>query len=183
MGFKFFNYFSLTATIGTLFAISSLAIVNINPARAELIVSTNNILNITPLEAGSTTIGGVTVTADTSQWLSSNTERLSGAQWQFNDDGTFVFYLPNSRDDLYPITGYYSIQGKTLSFQGSRISNTQVSRARSFVGGSVNFNQNPPVMNIQWGTSNILASVINGTGYGSNKTSAYGATVTLRILK
>ncbi|MCM0591982.2 MAG: hypothetical protein HEQ35_24010 [Gloeotrichia echinulata IR180] len=183
MWFKFPNKLSVKTSIATLFAISSFAIFNTTPALAELIFSTQNISRITPLETGSTTIGGLTVNADTSQWLQNNTQRLLGAQWQFNDDGTFVFYLPNTRTDLYPITGYYRVQGKKLSFQGSRTSNTQVSRAKSFVGGIIDFSQKPPVMNIQWGSSNINAAVVNGTNYGSNKTSAYDATVTLRRVK
>jgi hypothetical protein len=165
-----------TAVLGTT---TLLTITNATPALADLVFSTREIVSIASVGVGSTTIGGVVVNADASQWLQNSTQGLLGAKWQFNNNGTFVFYLPNTRTDLYPIQGNFQIQGKKLSFLGSRIANTSVSIAKSFVGGTVDFNQNPPVMRIQWGTSNINAAVVNNTSFGSNKNSAYDATVIL----
>jgi hypothetical protein len=110
-------------------------------------------------------------------------ERLAGAAWQFNPDGTFIFAPANSRTDIYPLSGTFQTQGNTTNFQGSRRANDSVSSNLGQVNGSIDISSGQPVMTINWSTSSLMGSVVNHTGFGSSQTSSYRSQLILQQVR
>jgi hypothetical protein len=110
-------------------------------------------------------------------------QRLAGAAWQFNPDGTFVFAPANSRTDIYPLRGTFQIQGNLTNFQGSRRANNGVSTNLGQVNGSIDVSSGQPVMTIDWSTSSLMGAVVNQTGFGSSQTSSYRSQLILQQVR
>lgn len=89
-------------------------------------------------------------------------ERLQGALWQFNPDGTLIFAPANSRTDLYPLTVNYQAQGNTVFFSGGRSINIGgTGLALAEIVGNVDFSSSTPIMTLRWisGTSNSFVGI------------------------
>lgn len=107
-------------------------------------------------------------------------QRLAGAAWQFNPNGTFVFAPANSRTDLYPLSGTFQTQGNITRFQGSRRANSSVSSNLAQVNGIIDLSSGQTVMTINWSTGSLMGAVVNNTGFGTSPGSAYQSQLILQ---
>lgn len=113
------------------------------------------------------------------QWTSTDAARLAGSAWRFNNNGTFVFAPADGNRELYPMRGSFQRRGNTIVFQGSSQASTNVSRRSASVQGQIDMRQNPPVLSMTWGSSIILAAVVNNTRFGRNALAVYQTSATL----
>lgn len=144
---------------------------NLAPALAQAVFETQQILNF-QMQQGRP------------EWAQNNIERINGAVWQFNPDGTFIYAPANARDDLYPLRGTYQNQGNTLIFTGERTSRIGgTSSAHVFVQGQVDFSRGQPVLTMNVVSGMASGAVINKNPFGFNNTSAYRTTVLLRQVR
>ncbi len=113
-------------------------------------------------------------------WIPGTKQRILGAVWQFNPDGTFFYAPANSRDDLYPITGRFQRQGKTLMFSGDRTSIIGTTgNAFAQVEGKVDFSSGQPVLFMRVNSGMGSKATINRQSFSMDSTSSYSASVIL----
>jgi hypothetical protein len=117
------------------------------------------------------------------QWRQNAIQRLAGAGWQFNPNGTFIFAPANSRTDLYPLRGTFQQQGNVATFQASGSANSGTSANQAQVSGRIDFSSGQPVMIIDWATGSINAAVVNGTSFGNSPSSYYRSQLILRQVR
>jgi hypothetical protein len=110
-------------------------------------------------------------------------QRLAGAAWQFNQDGTFVFAPANSRTDLFPLRGQFQLQGNIVSFQGSSQARNSVSLNIAEVVGQIDFSSGQPVMTLDWANGSGTGAVVNNTRFGSQNSSHYRSVLILQQVK
>jgi hypothetical protein len=114
-----------------------------------------------------------------SQWASDAAVRVSGAIWQFNDDGTFIYSPANARTDLYPMQGTYQQNGNTIELWGSSYASSNVSNAGVELQGQIDLSQDVPILSLSWASANSMAAVVNNTLFGHSNSAIYQATVSL----
>jgi len=119
--------------------------------------------------------------AGQSQWQQSNINRLARSQWRFLNNGYFAMVQP----DGYPlVAGSWTRRGALTTFSGRYVFNTGYSGQTIVdVVGSLRGR----VLSLRYVSAQTLAAVIgcdvNGDGcnrYGSSRTKAYTARVTVR---
>lgn len=134
-----------------------------------------------PLVARVTEVTSFEQLAGQPQWASGARNRLAGAILRFEPDGTFTYDLPDSRDDLFPIRGSYHHDGDVIVFQGTSSSQFDPgNRGDAAVTGTLLLTNDPQV-EVRWGTSVIMASVVNGQSFGASNADEYGGTARVRI--
>jgi len=115
------------------------------------------------------------------QWIPGTKQRILGAVWRFNPDGTFRYAPANSRDDLYPIIGRFQRQGKYIMFSGHRksiIGSTGTAFAQ--IEGKVDFNVSQPVLTMRVNSGMASGAVINRQSFSMNSSSSYKTTIILQ---
>ena len=143
---------------------------SINPAFAQrpLVFSVQKIIDFQQI-------------AGQSRWIPGAKQRILGAVWRFNPDGTFRYAPANSRDDLYPIIGRFQRQGKYIMFNGHRksiIGSTGTAFAQ--IEGKVNFNVSQPVLTMRVNSGMASGAVINRQSFSMNSSSSYKTTIILQ---
>ncbi len=114
------------------------------------------------------------------QWQQSQLNRIAGAQWAFNPDGTFLFTMPNMNDDLYPVRGAYHNSNGSLIFSGSSSSQTGYSNiAVVQVNGRLYKQGETLMISMSLSSSSNSAAVVNNQKFSGGSTSAYEFTVML----
>ncbi len=115
------------------------------------------------------------------QWRQAQVNRIAGAQWAFNPNGTFLFTMPNVRDDLYPVRGTYRNSGGALVFSGSSSSQTGSSgMAMVRVNGRLYKQGETLMISMSVDSSSSSAAVVNRQKFSGGSTSSYEFTVMLR---
>lgn len=112
-------------------------------------------------------------------WAESSLSRLRGAVWYFDNSGRFTLQLPNF--GLPAIRGTFEENGGTLTFKGSSQSSSGYSGATTVeVYGTIREQAGQPVVQIGYVSGQSLGAVVNGTKFGSSRTSAWSATAVLQ---
>ncbi|MEV6342428.1 hypothetical protein [Actinoplanes sp. NPDC051851] len=117
-----------------------------------------------------------TQTAGQSSWAGSAQNRLLGASWEF-DGGEFTFRVPGGRDDLYPMTGTYTVEDDVAEFTASSSSSSANGSASADISGEIDLDTGRTAFD--WNASSGSAAVVYGTGYATASTSGYTGEVTL----
>ncbi len=114
------------------------------------------------------------------QWIPELKERINGATWKFYDNGTFVYSPSNSRDDLYPLQGDFTVSGKTLNFSAYKTSSFgNTGSATAQIMGSVNLGLSPPKIMMDTISTMGNSAKINNIKFASDSASAYRVKATL----
>ena len=150
---------SLVTAIGAIATISE-------PTQAEVLCSVQQVINLEVIQGQP-------------QWAATARQRVAGAVWQFNDNGTFVYAPANARTDLYPLQGTYQIEGDIIQFRGLNNSRTTVSISSAEIVGQVDTSQNQPVLSMAWAASNNVAATVNNTLFSSSTAAIYRAAMLL----
>ena len=150
----------------------SMFLFNPGSALAQIVFATQEITNFQ-------------VVVGQSRWQQRAIQRLQGATWQFNPNGTFIFAPTNARSDLYPLQGNYQQQGNKIIFEGSSTSLVStVAYNNAQIRGQIDFGVNPPVMTMSWGSKGTMSARVNNTQFGpTTNVSEYHATVFPRKIK
>ncbi|AFZ38316.1 hypothetical protein Sta7437_4888 (plasmid) [Stanieria cyanosphaera PCC 7437] len=114
------------------------------------------------------------------EWKSQAFDMVAGAIWQFNSNGTFFFAPANGRKDMFPLQGNYVTQGNRVVFEGMTFLSVSASVASTWCFGEIDFNVNPPIMNMEWGNDSSTAAMVSNTLFDSNLSSTYRTTLVLR---
>ena len=129
-------------------------------ARGQLVLRTREILQLEQMQGQP-------------QWIQSTQQRLAGAVWRFNPDGTFSFTAPDLRNDLYPLTGWYSRSGSLLQFTADRrVVIGQTGTAHASIRGSVSLGQ-PSVIQMTWSSGMANSARINNIPFNNSAYSSY----------
>jgi hypothetical protein len=125
-------------------------------------------------------VTGFSLKAGQPSWEQRDLDRLRGAQWYFDNNGSFVLQLPNF--GLPPIRGNFAVPGSAIVFQGgSQTSYGHNGGTSVEVHGQV-INQNgTPMLHLIYVAGQATAAVINNTPFGQSKTNAYEATAVLQL--
>jgi hypothetical protein len=116
-----------------------------------------------PLVARVTEVTSFEQLAGQPQLASGARNRLAGAILRFEGDGTFIYELPDSRDDLFPIRGSYRRDGEVLVFEGASSSQFDpTNRGDAAVNGTLLLT-NDPQIELRWGTS-VITTATEYTG-------------------
>lgn len=114
------------------------------------------------------------------QWIPELKERIQGASWKFNADGTFVYSPINSRDDLYPLPGTFTVNGKSLEFSAYKTSTFgNTGSATAQIMGSVNLNSSTPRIMMDTISTMGNSAKVNDIKFASDSASAYRVKATL----
>jgi hypothetical protein len=125
-------------------------------------------------------ITGFSLKAGQPSWGQRDYDRLLGAQWYFDNNGSFELQLPNF--GLPPIRGKCQVQGNTLVFQGgSQTSYGYTGGTSVEVHGQISNQNGTPVLHIIYASGQATSAVINNTPFGQSKTHAYEATAVLQL--
>lgn len=109
-----------------------------------------------------------------SQWISSVKSRIEGATWRFNANGTFAYSPPDSRDDLFPLSGNYTLNGKSLNFDAYKtVTYGSTGSATAQVMGSVNLGSAQPILQMDIISTMGNSAKVNNIKFASDSASAY----------
>jgi len=157
------NLKSTIATVATLSTFFSY----IPVAEAQTVYRTRQIVNLQVVQGQP-------------QWGQRAAQRLAGAVWQFNPDGTFIFAPPDSRDDLYPLRGNFQNRGNIITFQGGSRAGNSVSSNAAQVTGQIDYSTGQPVMTLEWANGTVMGAVVNDIRFGASNLSHYRSVLILQ---
>jgi hypothetical protein len=105
------------------------------------------------------------------EWTADIRQRLGQTSFHFHRDGRIVIESPGSRDDLYPLSGTYRLQGALALFAATRSIAGSTSRVETAWAGQIDLSHNPLILVVEVAGSSIQF-------YGS-KTSRFQAQLEL----
>lgn len=115
-----------------------------------------------------------------SEWSSQAMEMVAGARWQFDPYGIFVFAPAYGRKDIFPLQGDYTRVRNRVFFQGMITLSVSASIASTWCKGDIDFDIDPPIMNMEWRNDSSTAAMIIDSLFNSHLSSAYRTTLILR---
>lgn len=107
-----------------------------------------------------------------------NIARVNGMVLQFNADGTFLFFVPNS--SLSPMSGRYTIQGNSITMSAGRTLRSAVGFTRGDMVAQIDQTNDGAVMTMIYATGSGMAAVINNMRFSGSSSNAFYAVVLLR---
>lgn len=113
-------------------------------------------------------------------WREGQINRISGAVWVFNDDGSMTFDMPDSRDDLYPVRGNFRKQGNDIVFSGSSQSRSTVGTNDVSISGKLYPSQGSNVISMKVKSNMYTGATVNNQKFSSQNHSEYVFTVLIR---
>ena len=105
------------------------------------------------------------------EWTADIRQRLGQTSFHFHRDGRIVIESPGSRDDLYPLSGTYRLQGASPLFAATRSIAGSTSRVETAWAGQIDLSHTPLLLSVEVAGSSIQF-------YGS-KTSRFQAQLEL----
>ncbi|MEU7903575.1 hypothetical protein [Actinoplanes sp. NPDC049118] len=132
-------------------------------ARAALTLRTSQVIELNQI-------------AGNPSWKSRAAQRVRNAQWQFGG-GQFVFHTTDVRDDLYPMSGSYTIDGDVVRFSASRSATYSTGSAYAEISGRLDTSTRR--LTFRWLSSFGNGAVVNGTTFAGANSSGYTGVVTV----
>lgn len=108
-----------------------------------------------------------------SEWSSQAMEMLAGARWRFDPNGIFVFAPAYGRKDIFPLQGNYKKVRNKIFFQGMTTLSISASIASTCCKGNIDFDVDPPIMNMEWRNDSSTAAMVIDSLFDSQLSSAY----------
>jgi hypothetical protein len=105
------------------------------------------------------------------EWTADIRQGLGQTRFHFHRDGRIVIESPRSRDDLYPLSGTYRLQGAIALFAATRSIAGSTSHVETAWAGQIDLSRNPLLLDVEVAGSSIQF-------YGS-KTQRYQAQLEL----
>jgi hypothetical protein len=105
------------------------------------------------------------------EWTADIRQGLGQTRFHFHRDGRIVIESPRSRDDLYPLSGTYRLQGAFAMFAATRSIEGNISHVETAWAGQIDLSRNPLILVVEVAGSSIQS-------YGS-KTQRYQAQLEL----
>lgn len=105
------------------------------------------------------------------EWTADIRQGLGQTRFHFHRDGRIVIESPRSRDDLYPLSGTYRLQGAIAMFAATRSIAGSTSHVETAWAGQIDLSRNPLILVVEVAGSSIQF-------YGS-KTQRYQAQLEL----
>ena len=159
-----------------LFGLATLATIgatcfNIEPVLAQTVYGTRQILSF-EMQQGQP------------QWAQSYAQQVGGARWAFYPNGSFVYVPGNAIQASRTLQGTYENQGNNISFQAeSSYAIGSGSFGTAGITGGIQFDNDQPVLNMQFVSGTSSGGSINNNPYGFSKNAAYQTTVILNRLQ